>query len=58
MFFQQTLQLNKIYSFVVGKNWLYANSNHRAFQQSYMHVVMNRMNAITTCIYGWWRLYG
>ena len=31
---------------------------HMEYARNVTHRVMNRINAITTCIYGWWRLYG
>ena len=31
---------------------------HMEYAGNVTHRVMNIMNAITTCIYGWWRLYG
>ena len=31
---------------------------HMEYAGNVTHRVMNKINAITTCIYGWWRLYG
>ena len=39
-----------MYSFVVGKNWLYAKLSHRAFHQPYMHVVIAFILFITLCV--------